>query len=306
MMTLRGFVFNLGAALVSVEFFYLFEFLDDDGAEFFLGGEDGFVVFDAAADFFQLVGNFVDGKFGEAVQLQFENGFGLARGEGLFGVKLGSAAGGVDVDFLAGEIGDQVFAGLGAVGAGADDGDDVIEMIERVEIAFEDMLAVFGLLQQERGAAPDYVNAVIDEVLDGLDQSHFAGLAVDHREQDHGKTFLHGGVFVELVENDLRLGAAFEFDDDAHAVAIAFVTDIGNVFDVFVVDELRDAFDEAGFVYLIRNFSDDDGLTVFGNIFDGGFGAHHEAAATGAVGFENSGASVDDAGGGEVGALDEL
>jgi hypothetical protein len=106
-----GFVFDAGAALVSVEFFYFFEFLDDDGAEFFLGGENGFVVFDAAADFFQLVGNFVDGKFGEAVQLQFENGFGLARGERLFGILFGSAAGGVDIDFLAAEVGDQVFAG---------------------------------------------------------------------------------------------------------------------------------------------------------------------------------------------------
>jgi hypothetical protein len=40
------------------------------------------------------------------VQLQFENGFGLARGEGLFGILLGSAAGGVDIDFLAAEVGD--------------------------------------------------------------------------------------------------------------------------------------------------------------------------------------------------------
>src|SRR5580704_8559756 len=147
---------------------------------------------------------------------------------------------------------------------------------------------------------------MIDEVLDGLDESHFAGLAVDDREQDHGKTFLHGGVFEELVENDLGLGAALEFDYDAHAVTIAFVADIGNVFDVFVVDELCDARDEAGFVYLIGNFGDDDGLTIFGNIFDGGFGAHHEAAAAGAVGFEDSGASVDYAGGGEVWALDEF
>ena len=109
-------------------------------------------------------------------------------------------------------------------------------MIEGVEVAFENVLAVSGFLQQEGGAAADYFYAVIDEVLDGLDQSHFAGLAVDHREQDHGKTFLHGGVFEELVENDLWLGSALKFDYDAHAVAIAFVADVGDVFDVFVVD----------------------------------------------------------------------
>ena len=179
-------------------------------------------------------------------------------------------------------------------------------MIERVEIAFENVLAVFGFLQQESGAAADDFDAVIDEVLDGLNQAHFAGLSVDHRQQDHGKTFLHGGVLEELVENDLRLGAALEFDHDAHAVAIALVANVGDVFDFFVVDQLRDALDQARFVYLIRNFGDDDGLAIFGDVFDGGFGAHHEAAAAGAVGFEDSGASVDDAGGGEIGALHEL
>src|SRR6266851_1553481 len=66
-----GFVFNAGAAFVSVEFFYFFEFLDDYGAKFLFGGEDRFVVFDAAANFFQLVGNLIDGEFGEAVQLKF-------------------------------------------------------------------------------------------------------------------------------------------------------------------------------------------------------------------------------------------
>src|SRR5258706_2017785 len=179
-------------------------------------------------------------------------------------------------------------------------------MIERVEIAFENVLAVFCFLKQESGAAAHDFDAVIDEVLDGLNPSHCAGFLVDHRQQDHGKTFLHGGVFEELIENDLRLGATFEFDDDAHAVAIAFVANVGNVLDVLVVDELGDAFDEYGLVHLIRNFGDDDGLAVFVDVFDGGFGAQHEAATAGAVGFEATGASVDYAGGGEVGALDEL
>jgi hypothetical protein len=38
-------------------------------------------------------------------------------------------------------------------------------------------------------------------------------------------------VLVELVQDDLWLGAALEFDHDAHAIAIAFVANVGNVFD---------------------------------------------------------------------------
>ncbi len=147
---------------------------------------------------------------------------------------------------------------------------------------------------------------MLDEVLDGLDDPHFAGLSVDHREQDHRETFLHLGVLEELVENDLRLGAALKFDDDAHAVAIALVADVGDVFDVFVVDQLGDALDQDRLVYLVRNFGDDDGFAVFAESFDLGIGAHHEASAAGAVGFENSRTAVDDAGCGEIGALNEF
>src|SRR6202035_2994145 len=159
---------------------------------------------------------------------------------------------------------------------------------------------------QESGAAADDFDAAIDEMFDGRDQPHFARLSVDHREQDHGKTFLHRGVLVELVENDLRFSAAFEFDDNAHAVAITFVAHIRNVFDLFIVHQLGDTFDEDGLVYLIRNLGDDNRLAVLGDVFDGGFGAHHETSAAGAVGFEYTGTSVNDAGCGEVGALNEF
>jgi len=48
------------------------------------------------------------------VQLQFENRVGLNSGDGLSD-RSWSAAGGVDVDLLAGKIGNQVLAGLGTI-----------------------------------------------------------------------------------------------------------------------------------------------------------------------------------------------
>ena len=69
---------------------------------------------------------------------------------------------------------------------------------------------------------------------------------------------------------------------------------------------MRDALDQAGLIHLIRNFSDDDGLAIFGDVFDGGLGAHHEAAAASAISFENSSAAVDDAGGWEIWSLNKF
>ena len=83
---LGGLVDDLGAALVAVILADGFEFLDDDGAELFLRGEDRFVLGDVVADFAQLVLQLVDGELGEAIELQFEDGVDLAVAEGEGGV----------------------------------------------------------------------------------------------------------------------------------------------------------------------------------------------------------------------------
>ena len=48
----------------------------------------------------------------------------------------------VDLDGLAAEVADQVLARLAAIGAAADEGDHVIEMVERDPVAFQDVLAL--------------------------------------------------------------------------------------------------------------------------------------------------------------------
>ena len=52
----------------------------------------------------------------------------------------------------------------------------MVEVIQRVLIAFQNVLAILRLLQQESRAPAHHVDAVIDEVLDRLDQSHLPGL----------------------------------------------------------------------------------------------------------------------------------
>ena len=123
---------------------------------FFSDAEDRFVLGDRLAGLLQLVRNFVDRELGQAVQLQFEDRVGLLRGERLLGIEFRSASGGVDVDLLAAEVGDQILAGVGAVGAAANDDDHVIEVIERGQVAFENVLAVVRLVQQDTrcGGAP--------------------------------------------------------------------------------------------------------------------------------------------------------
>src|SRR5580704_17142767 len=237
------------------------------------------------------------------MQLQFKDRVRLNTGERFFRIELGRASGGVDVDFLAGEVSHQILAGFGAVSTGTDDGDDVVQVIERGQIAFENVLAVLCLLQQVGGGGADNIDAVIDKVLDRLDKAHFLGLSIHHRQEDHAETFLHRGVLEELVEHNLRLATTLQLDDNAHSIAITLVTNVRNVVDHLIVYQLCNPLDEPLLADLIRNLGDDNGLAIFVEGLNACLGPHHEAAAASSVSFEDSRFAVDDAVGREVRAF---
>ena len=319
----------------------LFEFLDDDAAELLLAGKDGFELGDVVADGAELVEELVDGELGEAVQLQFKDGVDLAVAEderagvvgGVGGGRDADAVGGelggdaaaeeidrvlggvegdagdlcaAEVDTTAGEEGEEVFAGVGAGGGLADDADDLIEVVKGDLVAEEGVFTLAGAVEEEGGATADDLDAVIEEGVDGVVEGEFLRLAVVDGEEDHREGLLQLGMLEELIEDDLVLGAAFEFDDDAHAVAVGLIADVGDLVDDLVGDELGDALDEGGLVDLVGDLGDDDGLAATGDGLDGALGAHHEAAAAGAVGLLDVGAAVEVAAGREVRAFHVL
>ena len=53
--------------------------------------------------------------------------------------------------------------------------------------------------------------------------------------------FLHLRVLEKIIENKLRLFAALQFDDDAHAFARGFVADVRDPFEFFGLNEFSDA-----------------------------------------------------------------
>ena len=55
---------------------------------------------------------------------------------------------------------------------------------------------------------------------------------------------------------------ALQVDDDAHAVAIRFVTQVGNSLDLLGAHHFGDALEELGLVQLVGYLADDDALAV--------------------------------------------
>ena len=114
-------------------------------------------------------------------------------------------------------------------------------------------------------------------------------------------------VLVEIVENDLANLAALQVDDDAHAVAIGFVANVGDALDGLLAHQLGDALDQPRLVDLIRNRVDDDRRAIaFLRDLDLGLRAHDHRAAAGEVRLLDAVPADDVAAGGEVRARDEL
>ena len=172
-------------------------------------GEDVLEVQDHRLELVVLVDDLLALEGGEAAQLHLEDGAGLQL---------------VDVEQL-----DQAVAGRLDGGRAPDQGDDLVEGVERLEQTTQDVDLGLGLAQPERGAPLDDLDLVVDPVPDeGVDRQR-ARHAVDQGQHVGAEVVLQLGVLVEVVEHDLGHGVALEHDDEALAgAARGLVADVGD------------------------------------------------------------------------------
>ena len=71
---------------------------------------------------------------------------------------------------------------------------------------------------------------------------------------------------------------------------------------IFFGDEFGDALDEVGFVDLVGDLGDNDGLAAAADLFEAHFGAHDEPPPARPVGLGKVAAAIEVAAGGEIGA----
>src|SRR6185503_10033701 len=164
---------------------------------------------------------------------------------------------GLRLNLAQAELRHQTFPRLGGVFRRPDQRDHRIEMIDGDLQAFEDVAARFGLSQLEFGPPADDLAPELDEVVDQLDEREHLRAAADNGEHDDAEAALQRRVLVEIVEDDVADFAALQVDDDPHPVAIRLVADVGDPFNRLLAYQLRDSFDQARLVDLIRNRVDD-------------------------------------------------
>ena len=82
-------------------------------------------------------------------------------------------------------------------------------------------------------------------------------------------------MFVEVVEYDAGIGISLEFDDNAHAISVAFIPQIGDAFNAALVDHIGNFFDQCGLIGLVRQLSDDNGFAIRATSIFLGFNGSH-------------------------------
>ena len=276
---------DLRAAFVAVFVAHFDELVFDDGEDFRAVGEDAFEFFDQFQYLLVLLFDFLALEAGEALEAEVEDGLCLFLGEF--------------------EAVHECRARDVCGTAFADGGDDGVEVVEGDGESFEDVGACLCLRQFVLCAPRDDGFLMVDVVLKDVLEVHDDGLSVDEGEHDDAEAVLQLGVFVELVEDDVRRAVAAQFDDDAHAAAVGFVAQVGDAVDLFVADEFGDFFDEACFVDLIREFGDDDARFAIAHRFDVGACAHFDDAASCGVCLADFLGAEDEPCGREVGSLDD-
>ena len=203
----------------------------------------------------------------------------------------------------------QLGARLIDVGAATDDRDHAIDVVQRDQVALEDVRAPLGPVEPELRAARDHLALVIDVVAEHRLQPERLGLAIDQTDHVRAERRLQGRVLVELVEHDLRHLAALQLDRETHAVAIGLVDDVADARDHLVLHELDDLDDHpivAALLHHVGQLGDDDRVVAALLRLDVRDRAHADATTARVVRIADALQPHHDRARREVGALDVL
>ena len=151
------------------------------------------------------------------------------------------------------------------------------------------------------------MSAVPQELLQQRLDRQQSRLAIDQRQEDDGERILQRRELIELIQHDIRIGVAFQVDDQPHRfLQITFVADSGDSLDATIVDQGRNPFDDPIAELLVGNLGDDDPRSTPVALFDRRPSTNGDRAAAGVVAATNAAAPADHAAGGEIGARHDL
>ena len=253
---------DLGAAVVAVLLGDSHELLAHHGENVLRAREDLLEALDEVLDLLELVLDLLALERGELLEAHLEDGGRL--------------------DLREPELLLKRFRRARHVFRGADGLDDLVDVVERLREAKEDVLALLCLPELVLGATLHHLLAVRNEGLKHALKREGLRHAVHKGKHVVMEGALELRVLVDIVEHGLRVRGALKLDNHAD-VSRGLVAQILDALDLLVAYEVRDARDEVRLIHAVRDRGDDDVRSLL-LLDDLRLATHHYAAAAGSVG----------------------
>ncbi len=215
---------NLRSSGVAKSFHHLTQFIHDHFENPGITAQQIFQVGDLQPQLFQLGDDLLPLHGGQGAQAHFENRLGLALGEPKTLFQLGARRSGIR--------------------RSPNQRDDLVQVVQGHHEALEDVSAFLRPGQiVDRPANHDFLPE-FDEMTERLLDGECLGTTADESQQVHGKRRLQGRHLVELVEDYVFGGVAFEFNDNAHSLAVGLVTQVRDALDAAIPHEVGHSLQE--------------------------------------------------------------
>ena len=168
------------------------------------------------------------------------------------------------------------------------------------------MAAILSLFKAIVAASSDDIDLVTHITLQSIAKVDRAWHAVDKRNHVYRETRLQGREFEQVVHYNIRVGVAFECDNQICLTARRIVIDIGNAVKITTVYKFLNSCSNRRATRLIRQFSDNNSHLATHAIFDCNFCPHLDAATTCFVGLVDATAPQNQAARRKIWSFDEL
>src|SRR5215469_2413067 len=278
---------DLGPPVVAVFRRDLAELSTDNLALTDRGRQDRLVVGDLFQQLLELINEFLALKGRQLAQLHVEDGSGLDL---------------VDLQQI-----HQALPGSRRRFAAADQRDDFVDPVDRLDECANNVRSPTRLLQQVTRPPDDDVNLVRNPVPDHLVEPERPRHAVDQRHHVGAEGVLQLGVLVQVVEHDLGHGVALEHDNQPLAGSpAALVADLRDAADSAVLGQVRDLLREVIGVDLERQLGSNELDAAAPVLFDIDNRAHGDGTAASPVRLLDASPTDDLRGGREVWARNPL
>ena len=211
----------MGATLIAIIFKHRIQLFPHNHAHVRFALQQFLQKFDELDLFLMLLFDFSAFEGGQAAQGHFQDGLGL--------------------QFAQLKMADEVGAGgIGRAGF-ANNGNRLIQIGQGDEQTRQDMFPRFRLRQIILTAPPHHFQPMLDVDAQGLLEGQHTRLAIYQGEHVDAKRALQGGVAIQIGQHVFHFDSAGRFEDDANAVAVALVAQIGQSLDTAVPVQISNA-----------------------------------------------------------------